>query len=43
MATHEHGKWIFNPPDDHIVKAGAVLVIMTSPDGRAHLEKLLKA
>jgi voltage-gated potassium channel len=43
MATHEHGKWIFNPPDDHIVKAGAVLVIMTSPDGRMHLERLLKS
>jgi voltage-gated potassium channel len=43
MAIHEQGKWTFNPPDDHVVKAGAVLVIMASPDGRGHLEKLLKA
>jgi voltage-gated potassium channel len=43
MATHEYGKWTFNPPDDHVVKAGAVLVIMASPDGRGHLERLLKA
>ena len=43
MATHAHGKWVFNPPEDHVVNAGAVLVIMTNPDGRAHLEKLLEA
>lgn len=42
MATHEHGKWVFNPADEHVVKAGAALVLMASPDGRAHLEKLLK-
>lgn len=42
MATHEHGKWVFNPADDHVVKAGAVLVLMSSPGGRAHLEQLLK-
>ena len=41
MATHEHGRWIFNPPDDHAISAGAALVFMASPDGRAHLEKLL--
>jgi voltage-gated potassium channel len=43
MATHEHGQWVFNPADDHLVKAGAALVLMASPGGRAHLEKLLKA
>lgn len=42
MATHEHGKWVFNPGDDHLVKAGAALVLMASPAGRAHLEKLLQ-
>ncbi len=42
MATHEHGKWVFNPADDHLVKAGAALVLMASPAGRAHLEKLLQ-
>lgn len=42
MATHEHGKWVFNPADDHVIKPGAALVLMASPDGRAHVEKLLK-
>jgi len=42
MATHEDGNWVFNPADDHLVKAGAALVLMASPVGRAHLEKLLK-
>jgi voltage-gated potassium channel len=42
MATHAHGEWVFNPADDHVVKAGTVLVLMASPGGRAHLEKLLK-
>jgi voltage-gated potassium channel len=41
MATHEQGRWIFNPPDEHTIHAGAALVFMASPDGRAHLEKLL--
>jgi voltage-gated potassium channel len=41
MATHERGRWIFNPPDDHTVSAGVALVFMTSPDGRVHLERLL--
>lgn len=43
MATHEHGKWVFNPPDDHLINAGAALVLMASPDGRLQVEKLLKA
>ena len=43
MATHEHGQWVFNPADDHLVKAGAALVLMASPGGREHLENLLKA
>ncbi|HAL39933.1 MAG TPA: potassium transporter TrkA [Polaromonas sp.] len=42
LATHENGKWVFNPADDHLVKAGAVLVFMSSPGGRAHLEQLFK-
>lgn len=42
MATHEHGKWVFNPGDDHVVKAGTALVLMASPGGRAHLEKLIR-
>ncbi len=41
MATHEHGKWVFNPPGSQLVKAGTALVLMASPDGRTSLEKSL--
>jgi len=43
MATHEQGRWVFNPPDDHPIRAGVTLVFMAGPDGRAHLERLLMA
>lgn len=43
MATHEQDKWRFNPPDDHRVKPGEAIVILTSPQGRAAVEKILKA
>jgi voltage-gated potassium channel len=41
LATHEQGQWVFNPADDHLIKAGAALVLMASPHGRARIEKLL--
>jgi voltage-gated potassium channel len=43
MALHEQGRWVFNPAEDHILKAGITLILMVSPGGRAHLEKLLNA
>lgn len=41
MATRESGQWVFNPPPEHLATAGSVLVLMTNPDGRAQVEKLL--
>jgi voltage-gated potassium channel len=41
VATHERGHWNFNPPDDHQVCGGMALVLITSPGGRTHLEKIL--
>ena len=41
VAIHDHEKWIFNPPDDQVINPGMALVLMTSPDGRANLEKLM--
>lgn len=41
MATRKGKQWTFNPPDDFLVSAGCVLVMMTSPGGRARLEQLL--
>ena len=43
MATHEHGKWVFNPADDHVVRAGMALVLMSNPGGRDALEKRINA
>ncbi len=39
VATHEEGRWAFNPPDDHRVRPGATLVLMTTPGGRAEIER----
>ncbi len=41
MATHESGKWVFNPDDDHVIRTGYALVVMTNPVGRAKLAALL--
>jgi hypothetical protein len=43
LATHEGDHWVFNPADDHVVRAGAALVLMTTPHGRAQVEQLIKA
>jgi voltage-gated potassium channel len=43
MATHEHGRWIFNPPDDHLLQPGACIVLMTNPGTREKLEHSLRA
>ena len=43
MALHEHDKWVFNPTADHVLQAGSTLILMASPGGRSHLEKLLNA
>ena len=43
MAIQENGKWLFNPADDHPVLGGATLVVMANPEGRAHIEKLVRA
>jgi voltage-gated potassium channel len=34
--------WIFNPPAQHSLQGGDVLMVMTSPEGRARLELLIQ-
>jgi voltage-gated potassium channel len=34
--------WMFNPPAQHILKGGEVLMVMTSPEGRHRLEQLMQ-
>ncbi len=41
VAVHENGHWVFNPEDDHIIHAGMSLVLMSTPDGRVQVERLL--
>ncbi len=41
VATHEQGRWEFNPDDDYQVRAGTTLVIMATPQGREQMDKLL--
>lgn len=41
LAIRIKGDWIYNPADDHIVKAGDILVFMTTPEGRVELENKL--
>lgn len=43
MATHEHGQWVFNPRDEHVLHPGTALVLMTNPQGRHQLEQALHA
>lgn len=41
VATHELGRWVFNPADDHVIGAGTALVLMTTPGGRAQIEQVV--
>ena len=43
MATHEQGRWVFNPGDDHMVRAGHAIVIMANPGGRETVEEIFRA
>lgn len=44
LATrHPRGKWLFNPQAQHVVQQGDVLMVMTTPAGRAHLEQWIQA
>src|SRR5450830_356774 len=41
MALQEQDNWVFNPADDHVLKAGTTLILMISPGARSLLEKRL--
>ena len=41
LAMHSGAQWQFNPADDCTVEAASVLVVMTSPHGRALVEQRL--
>ena len=42
LAVRSGEKWVFNPPPQHVVQGGDVLMVMTTPDGRTRLEQLMQ-
>jgi voltage-gated potassium channel len=43
LAVRRQGDWEFNPPPDHEISPGQVLVVMATPQGRQHLEHLFRS
>ncbi len=42
LATHRpQGKWLFNPPAQHVLHERDVVMVMATPEGRARLEQLV--
>jgi voltage-gated potassium channel len=42
LAVKKKDDWIYNPAENYLVKAGDILVFMTTPEGRVELEERLK-
>jgi len=42
LAIRQGGKWVFNPPMQHMVHDGDVLMVMTTPHGRTGLEQSIQ-
>jgi voltage-gated potassium channel len=42
LAIKNSNGWLFNPPSQHIVLGGDVLMVMTTPEGRARIEQLMQ-
>jgi voltage-gated potassium channel len=42
LAIKSEGKWIYNPPENHIVKSNDTLVIMTNPEAMSSLAESWK-
>ncbi|MBI3600488.1 MAG: potassium channel protein [Nitrospinae bacterium] len=40
LAVRTKGDWIYNPPDNYLVKPENTLIFMTTPDGRDNLKKI---
>ncbi len=42
LAVRQHEQWVFNPDSGHILQDGDVLMVMTTPQGRSRLERLIE-
>jgi len=43
LAMKSGSDWVYNPPEDHIIKSNETLVVMTTPEEGQKLEKVLAA
>jgi voltage-gated potassium channel len=41
LAVRTANDWVYNPPDNHVIKPDNILVFMTTPEGRNEIERLL--
>jgi len=41
LAIKHVGQWSFNPPSQHLVQGGDILMVMTTPHGRERIEAML--
>ena len=41
LALKSDNDWLYNPPDDYVIKANETLVVMTTPEEGQKLEKFL--
>ena len=42
LAIRQNQQWIFNPEAEHAMQEGDVLMVMTTPEGRNRLERLMQ-
>jgi len=42
LAIRQNQRWTFNPEGSHTLRGGDVLMVMTTPQGRSRLERLLQ-
>ena len=42
LAVRQGAHWIFNPEHSHVLQEGDVLMVMTTPQGRSRLERLIQ-
>ena len=42
LAIKNDSDWVYNPPEDYVIKQGNILVFMTTPGERSELKRLLQ-
>jgi voltage-gated potassium channel len=42
LAVRKGQDWVYNPPDLYVIKPETILVLMTTPEGRDEIERLVQ-